>query len=104
VKVGQTLSDAVERQLWGQEFANQTLFLFVFNPGEQFRSQPGDGFRFIERETVVDFAPGKMTWLTPSLKDRFYFARKVRLPGGGVCRGSYGWVNKCRLRQAQTFR
>jgi len=93
-----------EPQLWRQEFANQTLILFVFDPGEQFRSQPGDGFRFIERETVVDFAAGKMTWLTPSLKDRFYLAGKVRLPGVGVSHGGYSRGNKCMWRQAQTLR
>ena len=75
-----------EPQLWRQEFANQTLFLFVFDPGEQFRSQPGDGFRLIEGETVVNFAAGKMTRLTTSLKDWFDLARKVRLPGVGVSR------------------
>ena len=100
----QALKDAVDPRLRGQEFTNQTLFLFVLNAGKELRSQPGDGFRFIERETVVNFTAGKMTWLTPSLKDRFYLARKVRLPWVGVCRGDCGGGDKCLRFQAQTFR
>ena len=100
----QALKGAIDLQLRGQELADQTLFLFVLNAGKELRSQRGDGFRFIERQTVVNFASGKMTWLTPSLKDRFYLARKVRLPWVGVCRGDCGGGDKCLRFQAQTFR
>lgn len=69
--------------LRSQEIADQALFLFVLDAGEEFCSQPGDCLRLIEWQTVVDFAAGEMTRLTSRLKDRLNLSRKIRLPCGG---------------------
>ena len=86
--------------LLSEEFADQTLLFFVLDAGEEFRPQPGDGLRFIERQPLVDFAAGEMTRLALCLKDRLDLSCKVRLLcGRGDCRGG-----KVLWLQAQPFR
>ena len=62
----------------GEKFADQPLFLLVFDAGEEFRAELADRFRLVEGEFVVHLASLKMTGLATRLKYRFDLFFKVR--------------------------
>lgn len=68
-------------ELWSEEVSDQPLFLFILDAGKEFRAQPGDGFRLIERQAVVHLAAGKVTRLTACLEYWLNLSCEIRFPG-----------------------
>ena len=58
-----------KKLVFGKELANQLLFLFVLDPREQLRAEPGNRRGFVEGQLVINLPALEMTWLATRLED-----------------------------------
>ena len=61
-----------------KKLADHALFFLVFDAGKHFLAEPGDCFRPIEWQVIVDLASLKMARLASGLENRFYVSLKSR--------------------------
>ena len=69
VSPAQVPGSCSKKLVFGEELANQLLFLFVPDPREQLCAEPGNRCRFVEGQLVINLPALEMTWLATRLED-----------------------------------
>ena len=79
-------------RLLREKFAQQTLFMLIFDAGEELVAERVDGLRAVEGQAPVHLAARKMAGRAAGLKERSDLSGKIYLRRGG--RG--GWRGRMR--------